>query len=170
MEQRARTGPTGDASLLGHHPAALRSGERLALRSTALYDLPMKASRHDFWCPTVVGVIWLGFGLWSTLRGESNVVWFGLGAASLLQGLLFVLERRQVVTGRGKAIWSFAVAAGFLVFGVGSVLADVSVRTYWVWFALCLAWLLTGIVAVWRQRRSGRSSSTEPSEAAVSGP
>jgi hypothetical protein len=130
----------------------------------------MNASRRDFWWPTVLGVLWLGFGLWNTLRGESGVLWFGLGAAWLLQGLLFVLERRQVVTGRGKAIWSFAVAAGFLVFGVGSVFADVPVRTYWVWFALGLVWLFMGVVVVWRQRRSSRSSTMAPSEAPGSGP
>lgn len=130
----------------------------------------MDPSRRDFWWPTVLGVLWLGFGLWSTLRGESGVLWFGLGAASLLQGLLLVLERRQVVTGRGKAIWSFTVAAGFLVFGVGSVLADVSVSTYCVWFAFSLVWLFTGVAVVWQQRRSSRTSTTAPSEAAGSGP
>lgn len=130
----------------------------------------MNASRRDFWWPAVLGVLWLGFGLWNTLRGESGVLWFGLGAASLLQCLLLVLERRQVVTGRGKAIWSLAVAAGFLVLGVGSVLADVSARTYWVWFALGLVWLFMGLVVAWQQRRSSRSSTTAPSEAAGSGP
>jgi hypothetical protein len=129
----------------------------------------MNASQRNFWWPTVIGVIWLGFGLWSTLRGESGVVWFGLGVASLLQGLLFGLEKRQVVTGRGKAIWSFAVAAGFLVLGVGSVLTDVSFRTYWIWFGLGLIWLFMGVVVVWQRRRSGRSSPAAPSEAAGSG-
>jgi lysylphosphatidylglycerol synthetase-like protein (DUF2156 family) len=129
----------------------------------------MNASQRDFWWPTVIGVLWLGFGLWNTLRGESGVVWFGLGAASLLQGLLFGLEKRQVVTGRSKAIWAFAVAAVFLVLGVGSVLTDVSVRTYWIWFALSLAWLFMGVIVVWQRRRSSRSSTTVPSEAADSG-
>lgn len=130
----------------------------------------MNASRRDFWWPTVLGVLWLGFGLWDTLGGESGVLWFGLGAAWLLQGLLLVLEGRQVVTGGGKAIWSFAVAAGFLVFGVGSVLVDVSVRTYWVWFGLGVAWLFRGVVVAWQLRRSSRSSTAAPSEAAGSGP
>jgi len=129
----------------------------------------MNASQRDFWWPTVIGVLWLGFGLWNTLRGESGVVWFGLGAALLLQGLLSSLEKRQVVTGRGKAIWSFAVAAGFLVLGVGSVLTDVPFGRYWIWFFLGLVWLFTGAVDVWQRRRSSRSSTTAPSEAAGSG-
>jgi hypothetical protein len=129
----------------------------------------MNASKRDFWWPTVFGVVWLGFGLWNTLRGESGVVWFGLGASSLLQVLLFGLEKRQVVTGRRKAIWSFAVAAGFLVLGVWSVLTDVPVRTYWIWFGLGLAWIFMGGVVVRQRRRSSRSSTTVPSEAAGSG-
>lgn len=129
----------------------------------------MNASQRNFWWPAVIGLIWLGFGLWSTLRGESGAVWFGLGVASLLQGFLFGLEKRQVVTGRGKAIWSFAVAAGFLVLGVGSVLTDVPFRTYWIWFGLGLIWLFMGVVVVWQRRRSGRSSTAAPSEATGSG-
>jgi hypothetical protein len=129
----------------------------------------MDGSRRDFWWQTVFGVVWLGLGVWAILDGESGILQFGLGAAFLLQSLLSVLERRQVVTGRGRAIWSFAVAAGFLVFGVGSVLADVPVRTYWVWFALGLAWLFTGLVIAWRLRRSSCSSAKAPAEASGSG-
>jgi hypothetical protein len=69
----------------------------LALLDMAIgpyYALNM-TERWTLFSPFIFGPLFLGFGVWNTLDGESGTIWFVVGAAWLLLGL-FQIRRRRV--------------------------------------------------------------------------